>query len=152
MSLIEEYLKHYDELLSFATRLVNNAELANDVVQDTYFRLLKSSVTPEAPLPFIFTAVRWTASNLNRGRKSFINAELPIEPAAGPEQVLEFKQNVAALITLIPNLPPKQRLMIEASLNGIGPRIYAKSNGLHPESAATNYRVGLMTLKQWMVS
>lgn len=107
----------YAEILRYASRLLRDAALAEDVAQETFLRLLKLG-EPE----LIRNRRAWlyrTARNLSldhlRRVQSGENAQsalyyrLDAAPSTDPADTLEQKEAREMLLTRLKDLPPRQR-------------------------------------------
>lgn len=101
------YEAHGRSLLAYARSFCQDISAAEDIVHAVFVKLLNGSgPVPEAPLPYLLTAVRNTS--LNARRQTVREVELPaaenwLEAPAGMED------EAMALQTALDTLPPDQR-------------------------------------------
>lgn len=111
------YQRHFAELVAFLSRRVASRELATDLVQELFLRLLSRSdlvAGVEHERGYLYRSVRHLASEATRSprwRDCAIQApEGPdMEDVPPPESVLEDRQTIARLIKVVGRLPPRCR-------------------------------------------
>lgn len=149
---------HRLELLRFAAKLLPNAELAEDVLQDTYIRLAQVVVDPADPLAFVRALVRNAALNRVRGQKNFNSSKYvtldvleDVEcPYSNLESGLNKLQNIKKLHVAVSELPNKSRSLFQALLQDQTLTEYADSKNLNRNSMGPLYNFGLKQLRTSM--
>ncbi len=111
--------RHQAPLLRYATRLLSDPDRAQDVVQDTFVKLLARQATAgdDHVAEWLFTVCRHRAFDVLRkeGRmKRFAEGQAEAVPAADPRpgSALEQAETQAALRRLIDRLPPNQQEVV----------------------------------------
>lgn len=115
-SLTEHFLEHRQSLLGYVTGLLYCPNEAEDVVQDTWLRLMQSDTHEPVSFPkaYIFRIGRNIALDRLRGRKRAKNAVtlMSEEPGmawseAGPETHLIEEEQLQLLRDAVSNLPSR---------------------------------------------
>lgn len=113
------YRLHFGELQRYLSSRVASRELAADLVQELFLRLLArdgsvANITHERG--FLFASARNLAAEARRSPRWHDHAlpEAPTEDGIGevappPEIILQDKQDVAQLLEVVANLPPRCR-------------------------------------------
>lgn len=123
--------------------------MVDDAVQDTYLRLVGSEL-PDNYEAHILQAAKWTALNYHRGYKRFVS-DIDLNKFAAPEsEFMDLESLSSKLRDNVTRLPKKQRALIEARLNNVGPTEYAKIHKLNVNSVTPNYQHALKNLKVLM--
>ena len=139
------YYPFHPKLYRIAFALLNNTADAEDILQDTYFKLwdkraeLNLVLQPEA---FCVRLVKNLCLDFLRAPKNRIDNEsvesLNFTTGTTPENELESKEKVQQIETLIEQLPEKQRIVIQ--MRGCGDCSFDEIEATTGESAA-NVRV-----------
>ncbi len=111
---------HHAPLLRYATRLVGDADRAQDVVQDTFVRLMAQPADKVDGhlVEWLFTVCRHRAVDVLRqeGRMKSLDAlpsdALPIAADPRPGATLERTETHDALLRLVDRLPPNQQEVV----------------------------------------
>jgi RNA polymerase sigma-70 factor (ECF subfamily) len=154
------YYPFHPKLYRVAIALLNNADDAEDILQDTYYKLwskrteLSHILQPEA---FCVRLIKNLCLDFLRAPRNRLNNE-PAESimiAAGttPEKEMESKEKIRQLETLIEQLPEKQRIVMQ--MRGCGDCSLEEIEAATGESSA-NVRVLLSrarkTLKSMLIN
>jgi RNA polymerase sigma-70 factor (ECF subfamily) len=153
------YFPFHSKLYRIAFALLNNSADAEDILQDTYYKLwskreeLIDVLQPEA---FCVRLLKNLCLDFLRSPKNRQDNEPPelITLTAGttPEKELESKEKILQIETLIEQLPEKQRIVIQ--MRGCGDCSLEEIEATTGESAA-NVRVLLSrarkTLKERLI-
>ena len=78
----ELYSKYYEETLKYATKVVGNAQDAEDIVQDTYVKVLTTKSNPDATKNikgWLMVTLRNCIFDFFRRDKTYLNGDLPGE-------------------------------------------------------------------------
>ena len=107
---------HADVVYRYALRLVRNAQLAEDLTQETFLRGWRQRAKLREPAAARVWLLR-IATNLHRDglRTARPTAELEVEPACsalGAAGQLEQQETVTAVLATLDALPPRQRQAI----------------------------------------
>lgn len=153
MSLLNLFESQKSTLLKYGLNRLKRRELVDEVLQDTAARLMNLSAQPENPKALIFKTFIWALKNKVRGLKNqrhYNVEEVELSVTENPMANLESKQYSELLRLGISALPKKQKQIIESYLEGIGPREYARLNGLNEFTASAHYRHGLVALREFL--
>jgi len=154
------YYPFHPKLYRIAFALLNNAADAEDILQDTYYKLwsrrneLTDILQPEA---FCVRLLKNHCLDFLRAPRNRLDNE-PVETVkmtteTTPEIELESKEKVQQIETLIEQLPEKQRIVMQ--MRGCGDCSFEEIEAATGESAA-NIRVLLLrarkTLKSMLIN
>ena len=137
----------YDEvfppLFRYCQRLTGDPDMAEDVAQEAFVRLLDRKVEGERPAirVWLFTVAthlirdRWRVSS-NRKRLLEIN---PVMPSAGPDPETEFErsQEVASVRRALDGLAPRDRELLLMREEGFSYREIGEAVGVSASSVGT---------------
>lgn len=145
----ELYCRHAGELVRFLARRLGSEDLANDLVQELFLRLLGNE-TGVAGIRhdrgFLYCAARHLALEVARAprwRDFAAESEVPAElgeSAPSPEALYAARQGAAALLATIGDLPPRCR---EAFL-------LHKFDGLPQTEVASRLGISLSSVEKHM--
>lgn len=150
------YYPFHPKLYRVAFALLNNADDAEDILQDTYYKLwskreeLIPILQPEA---FCVRLVKNLCLDFLRAPRNRLDNEsaesiqIPVEIT--PENELESKEKIRQIETLIEQLPEKQRMVIQ--MRGCGDCSLEEIETATGESAA-NVRVLLSRARKTLKS
>jgi RNA polymerase sigma factor (sigma-70 family) len=113
----ELYRRHFSELVAFLSRRVASRDLAADLVQELFVRLLARDGSLAAVAHdrgFLYTSVRHLAVEAQRSPHWRDSAPdpgsvLPAGVAPSPDAFLEDRQTVTRLLKVVSRLPPRCR-------------------------------------------
>jgi len=139
------YYPFHPKLYRIAFALLNNAGDAEDILQDTYYKLwdkrteLINVVQPEA---FCVRLVKNLCLDFLRAPRNRMDNEsvesLNMTTGTNPERELESKEKMQQIESMIEQLPDKQRIVIQ--MRGCGDCSFEEIEAATGESAA-NIRV-----------
>jgi RNA polymerase sigma-70 factor (ECF subfamily) len=137
------YDRYGDRLFFYVRTLTGSAEVAEDVVQEAYVRLLRVEPSgPDVPLaPFLFTAARNLAVDAQRreGVRGMVEASASA-PGPAAESNSEFGE-------LLDTLPAEQREVVFLKIHtGLTFAEIAEVTGLKLSTVASRYRYALEKL------
>ena len=139
------YYPFHPKLYRIAYALLNNAADAEDILQDTYYKLwsrrteLTGIIQPEAFCVRLLKNLCLDFLRAPRNRMDYEPSELLTIPTeTTPEDELESKEKIQHIETLIEQLPEKQRIVIQ--MRGCGDCSLEDIEAATGESAA-NVRV-----------
>jgi RNA polymerase sigma-70 factor (ECF subfamily) len=141
-----------DELYGFARWCARSPADADDVVQETFVRLVRfarEAAHAERPKAYLLTIVRRVAIDLQRRRRdeTLGDAPLLVARSADPVQVLD----AARASRLVGRLPRKQRETVYLRhFAGLTFDEMGRVLGVPTFTAASRYRVGMAALRRWM--
>lgn len=111
------YQRYFPELVMFLTRRVASRELATDLVQELFVRLLARDdlvAGVEHERGYLYSSVRHLATEASRSPRwrectPDPHIESGMEQALPPEAVIEDRQTIARLVKVVGRLPPRCR-------------------------------------------
>jgi RNA polymerase sigma factor (sigma-70 family) len=111
------YQRHFTELVAFLSRRVASRELATDLVQELFVRLLSRDdlvAGVEHDRGYLYSSVRHLATEATRSprwRECAAEPDLESEPeeAPPPDALIEDRQTIARLVKVVGRLPPRCR-------------------------------------------
>ena len=141
------YEKHGAALAGYACCWGLDFASAEDMVQQIFLKLLRGEAVPtEAPLAYVYRAVRNAAMNLLRGRRHEV--ELPEDglwlthPTADPAEVLSVHSALGGL-------PEEQRVAVVLRIwSGLTLQEIADATETPLNTVASRYRYGLEKLRE----
>jgi len=153
--------RHQAPLLRYATRLLHgDADRAQDVVQDTFIRLMAQP--PEQVdghvAEWLFTVCRNRATDLLRkeGRMSLFaegQAERLIAPEIRPGASLERSEQQAAVLRLISQLPPNQQEVVRLKFqNGFSYQEISRITSLSVSNVGFILHTAIKNLRQHLAA
>src|SRR5215467_160150 len=131
-------------LLSFLTRMAKNRSVAEDLLEETWLRLVSGGEDLHADTrlgPWLFTVARnlYFSHCRNRAREQSYTADLtllwPGEIPQSPFDVAslnEFEQRLEAALALLP--PIYREVLLLVGVEGLRPVDAARVCGINPES------------------
>jgi RNA polymerase sigma-70 factor (ECF subfamily) len=138
-SLLKIYEKNLHNLKKFAVRLTGCYDHAEDIVQETFFRLpsgLKTNPSPKAQLSYIFQIVRNLSIDHHRKQAlihkniSFKDADIPIENSS-PEVADIDNRTLKQIDIALAKLPARTRYVFEQHrIHGVSQKQIAKELGV----------------------
>jgi len=150
------YYPFHPKLYRIAFALLNNADDAKDILQDTYYKLwdrqaeLINVLQPEA---FCVRLVNNLCLDFLRAPRNRLDNEsvesVNVTTGTTPENELESKEKIHQIETLIEQLPEKQRIVIQ--MRGCGDCSLEEIEAATGESAA-NVRVLLSRARKTLKS
>jgi RNA polymerase sigma-70 factor (ECF subfamily) len=106
---------HYRKLCNFVYRYVGSHEVAEDLVQDMFVRILKSDTFDyDDPLPYLYRAARNQASSHLRQQKVRERARDEFRPAASvvtADTEVEYHEMADAVAVAVASLPKRARII-----------------------------------------
>ncbi len=114
------FTRHHAPLLRYAARLTGDADRAQDIVQDTFVKLMAqpSGAVDGHLAEWLFTVCRHRAVDVLRkeGRMKSLDTlpadALPVAAEPAPAVTLERAETHAALLRLLGGLPPNQQEVV----------------------------------------
>ena len=142
------YEKHGSALLAYGCAMLGDRAAAEDVLQQVFLALLREDVTPSAPQPYLFRAVRNAALNVRR--QSSRNVQLD-DRQEWFEAPAENREAALGLQTAISRLPDEQREVVVMHIWGeLTLEEIATALDVSPNTAASRYRYGVAKLRETM--
>ncbi|PIF73568.1 RNA polymerase sigma-70 factor (ECF subfamily) [Variovorax sp. 54] len=119
--LLDYLTKRYGELKLRLARVLRNADLAGDALQDTWLRLQSQEdegAAIQSPRAYLMRMAANAAVDIQRRHGQSlphedVSALLDLaDPAPGPMQVVEARSDLGVLVRLLNQLPQRQREVI----------------------------------------
>ena len=139
------YQKHGAALAAYACSLGLDFASAEDVVQQLFLKLLQGSMIPiEAPVPYLYRAVRNASLNLRRDRRHEI--ELPAEELWLTHRTADSAE-IYSVQNALRELPAEQRETVFLKIwGGLTLQEIADATGSSINTVASRYRYALEKL------
>lgn len=114
------YKSHWTPLLRYVDRMVGDADLAADVVQEAFVRLLDQALPDEEVRRWLFTVAtnlvrddaRMTARRRRLLSQRYEHADLAHDPAELPDQSVLRAERVAAVRAALAEMPERDRELL----------------------------------------
>lgn len=147
----EDVRRYYDQhgpaLVAYACSFVADVAAAEDAVHQVFLKLLRGDTrTPDAPLAYLYRAVRNAALNLRRNRQR----DMPLET-----QKLCFvdrggnREAALALQTALGEIPEEQREVVVMRIwSGMTLEEISTMTGVSLNTVASRYRYALEKLRE----
>lgn len=142
----ERLLDRYDDFVRRLTRRLGSADLAREAVHETFLRLQRTD--PAEPVRNLDAYLFRTAINIAKNRRkvegrylTFSETEALIgipDDTPDPAQIAEGRSEIAQLIRVLADMPPRRRAIFEASWGDNVPHA----------TLATTYGVHLRTIQR----
>lgn len=116
------FVRYAEEIDRFLRRRGHSADVAADITQDTFLRVMTSraKTQPDNPRAYIHQIARNLSLDLHRRERNTSLVDVPDEalhaiadPVPGPEQTLIDRQRLAIVERAIADLPERTRLAFE---------------------------------------
>ena len=148
-----QFHNYYRPLCLFALRLLDNADEAEDVVQDTFAALWEKRDTLHKIVSiksYLYTAVRNNCLMKLRSKKEFeIVEELQLVDEYTREDVIARAELEAKLWKIIDELPERQReIFLMAKRDGMAYKEIAEETGLSVKTVENHVTRALKSLRQ----
>ena len=148
-----QFHNYYRPLCLFALRLLDNADEAEDVVQDTFAALWEKRDTLHKIVSiksYLYTAVRNNCLMKLRSKKEFeIVEELQLVDEYTREDVIARAEVEAKLWKIIDELPERQReIFLMAKRDGMAYKEIAEETGLSVKTIENHVTRALKSLRQ----
>ena len=121
----ELFVRYETRLVAYATRYIGSADLAKDVCQEVFLKLIEKPprvLMCDSLAPWLFRVTRNLAIDKRRSRKFEIDeadADAPEPKADGdPLAVLQSKNDTDVVRRLVQGLPPSLRDVVELRIHG----------------------------------
>ena len=135
------FQKLYPSLFRYLHRLTGDADIADDIAQEAFVRLLKQSL-PEAEVrPWLFTVamnlVRDHARKVERRHRLLTTAPVLVSTSALPDEAVERSEAVGAVRVLLDQLSPRDQQLLLMREEGFKYEEIARVVGVAPASVGT---------------
>lgn len=149
--------RHYRELLNFCARMMRNKDMAADVVQESYARVLAVAAGGLShPRALLFKTARNVMIDLHRREQSrpqqgLDGSELELEdsPVSRPDVQLESSQAVQAMLASIQAMPRRRReAFILHRFDGLSHEEIAQRMGISRSMVEQHVRLAMLACRQ----
>jgi RNA polymerase sigma-70 factor (sigma-E family) len=149
------FAEHGDRLVGLACLLLRDQGDAEDVVQEAFLRLQRhapSIETPSREVAYLRSVVLNLArSRLRRQRLAVWKRPLPFVVGAGPDEVVELRDEQRRVVTALRRLPARQReCLVLHYYDGLAHGEIAETLGLSVTSVRTHLQRGKTSLAREM--
>jgi RNA polymerase sigma-70 factor (ECF subfamily) len=131
----------YPSLFRYLHRLTGDADVAEDVAQEAFVRLLRQRLTEDEVRPWLFTVamnlVRDGARRTERRHRLLTAAPALVTPTRLPDEELERAERVEAVRHVLDQLPPRDRQLLLMREEGFKYEEIAAVVGVAPASVGT---------------
>jgi len=150
--------RYYHELLNFIARSTGCREKAQDVVQESYARVLAShgNTPPAQPRALLYTTARNLLIDQHRQQQrhpehALDDTELPAAPACEPERTVAAQQSLARLLDIVAGLPPRCRqAFVLYKFDGLSTADIARQMGISVNMVEKHIINGMLACKKGM--
>ena len=144
------YAAHGGALLAYACSFTGNRAQAEDLLHQVFARLLRGDVNlPEAPVAYLYAAVRNTALNARRNGER----QTPLESASSFVHRDGDREAALALQAALQELPDEQRSVVIMRIwSGMTLQEIAEASGESLSTLASRYRYALSKLRERLKS
>lgn len=131
----------YPSLFRYLHRLTGDADIADDIAQEAFVRLLKQNL-PEAEVrPWLFTVamnlVRDHARKVERRNRLLTTAPVLVSTSALPDEAVEHNEAVASVRVVLDQLSPRDQQLLLMREEGFKYEEIARVIGVAPASVGT---------------
>jgi len=137
----ELFTAHFHRLWRFMDRLTGEPDLAADLVQDAFLKLLERGSLPDAPESWLITVTlnlfrNQRTTRARRGRLLTLAraAEIQGDPAPAPDQVAMAGDSRRGVRTALERLPERERALLLLRAEGYSYRDLAAALDLNEAS------------------
>jgi RNA polymerase sigma-70 factor, ECF subfamily len=131
----------YPSLFRYLHRLTGDADVAEDVAQESFVRLLRQNLTEDDVRPWLFTVamnlVRDRARKTDRRQRLLAGAPQLVKPGPLPDEDLERAERIAAVRSVLETLPERDRQLLLMREEGFKYEEIAQVVGVAPASVGT---------------
>jgi RNA polymerase sigma-70 factor, ECF subfamily len=137
----ELFERLYPSLLRYLHRLTGDADVAEDIAQEAFVRLLRQQLDEHEVRPWLFTVatnlVRDTARKTERRQRLLAGAPKLVTPLPTPDEHVERSETVAAVRRALDELPPRDQQLLLMREEGFKYDEIARVVGVAPASVGT---------------
>jgi RNA polymerase sigma-70 factor (ECF subfamily) len=131
----------YPSLLRYLQRLTGDEDVAEDLAQETFVRLLRQSIPDEEIRPWIFTVamnlVRDRARKTDRRQRLLAAAPDLVTRPALPDEDVERHERIERVRAVLARLPERDRQLLLMREEGFKYEEIARVVGVAPASVGT---------------
>lgn len=135
------FQKLYPSLFRYLHRLTGDADVADDIAQEAFVRLLKQSL-PEAEVrPWLFTVamnlVRDHARKVERRQRLLTTAPALVSSTPLPDEQVQRSEQVSSVRSVLDQLAPRDQQLLLMREEGFKYEEIARVIGVAPASVGT---------------
>lgn len=131
----------YPSLFRYLHRLTGDADIAEDVAQEAFVRLLRQSLTEPEVRPWLFTVamnlVRDSARKVERRHRLLTTAPALVTPTRMPDENVERSERIESVRLVLDRLPDRDRQLLLMREEGFKYEEIAAVVGVAPASVGT---------------
>ncbi len=131
----------YPSLFRYLQRLTGDADVAEDIAQESFVRLLRQSLPEEEVRPWLFTVavnlVRDAARKTERRQRLLGTAPPLVTRPVAPDEGVERSERIAAVRSVLDRLPERDRQLLLMREEGFKYEEIAEAIGVAPASVGT---------------
>ena len=135
------FAKLYPSLFRYLQRLTGDEDVAEDIAQESFVRLLRQSLPEEEVRPWLFTVamnlVRDRARKSDRRQRLLTTAPELVTRRPLPDEDLERSERVATVRDVLERLPERDRQLLVMREEGFKYDEIARVIGVAPASVGT---------------
>jgi RNA polymerase sigma-70 factor, ECF subfamily len=137
----ELFERLYPSLYRYLHRLTGDADVAEDIAQEAFLRLLRQRLAEPEVRPWLFTVatnlVRDTARKSERRHRLLSGAPQLVTPMPSPDERVERAETIAAVRRALDQLSPRDRQLLLMREEGFKYDEIASVVGVAPASVGT---------------
>jgi RNA polymerase sigma-70 factor, ECF subfamily len=131
----------YPSLFRYLHRLTGDPDVADDIAQEAFVRLLRQDLADAEVRPWLFTVamnlVRDTARKTDRRQRLLTGAPQLVAPMPRPDERVERGEEIDGVRRALERLPPRDRQLLLMREEGFKYDEIAKVVGVAPASVGT---------------
>lgn len=135
------YGKLYPSLFRYLQRLVGDADIAEDIAQESFVRLLKQNLPEDEVRPWLFTVamnlVRDHARKVERRQRLLTTAPVLVSSTALPDEAVETAERVGSVRVVLNQLSARDQQLLLMREEGFKYEEIANVIGVAPASVGT---------------
>jgi RNA polymerase sigma-70 factor (ECF subfamily) len=136
-----QFQKLYPSLFRYLHRLTGDADVAEDIAQETFVRLLRQALPADEVRPWLFTVamnlVRDHARKTERRQRLLTTAPVLVAQSALPDENVERAERVTRVRGALERLPVRDRQLLLMREEGFKYEEIAAVIGVAPASVGT---------------
>ena len=135
------FQKLYPSLFRYLQRLVGDADIAEDIAQEAFVRLLKQNLPEDEVRPWLFTVamnlVRDHARKVERRTRLLTTAPVLVSSTALPDEAVEKAERVGSVRVVLDQLSARDQQLLLMREEGFKYEEIAQVIGVAPASVGT---------------
>jgi RNA polymerase sigma-70 factor (ECF subfamily) len=135
------FQKLYPSLFRYLHRLTGDADIADDIAQESFVRLLKQNLPEDEVRPWLFTVamnlVRDNARKVERRQRLLTTAPALVSSTALPDEAVERGERVSSVRVVLDQLSARDQQLLLMREEGFKYEEIAHVIGVAPASVGT---------------